>query len=163
MARGVDSIRRTAVGVLGAVLLLIGVALLVLPGPGLLLVFAGVVLLARAVPALDRFVAPVRVRAMRRRRGERRRAPDAADARFPSARRRSVPRHAGVGRLASRPSCRLTVRITGRPRRDQIDSGFLPLFTPARTGATAGPGGASLLATGSGTYAVTKRDGAPYI
>ncbi|MEU9068693.1 PGPGW domain-containing protein [Streptomyces sp. NPDC048306] len=65
MARGVESIRRTALGVLGAVLLLIGIALLVLPGPGLLLVFAGVVLLARAVPALDRFVAPVRVRAMR--------------------------------------------------------------------------------------------------
>ncbi|MGV9280021.1 PGPGW domain-containing protein [Streptomyces sp. NPDC003730] len=65
MARGVESIRRTALGVLGAVLLLIGVALLVLPGPGLLLVFAGVVLLSRAVPALDRFVAPVRVRAMR--------------------------------------------------------------------------------------------------
>jgi len=65
MARGVESIRRTALGALGAVLLLIGVALLVLPGPGLLLVFAGVVLLARAVPALDRFVAPVRVRAMR--------------------------------------------------------------------------------------------------
>ncbi|KOX26690.1 PGPGW domain-containing protein [Streptomyces ardesiacus] len=65
MALGVDSIRRTALGVLGAVLLLVGVALLVLPGPGLLLVFAGVALLARAVPALDRFVAPVRVRAMR--------------------------------------------------------------------------------------------------
>ncbi|GAA2574549.1 MULTISPECIES: PGPGW domain-containing protein [Streptomyces] len=65
MARGVESIRRVALGVVGAVLLVIGVALLVLPGPGLLLVFAGVVLLARAVPALDRFVAPVRVRAMR--------------------------------------------------------------------------------------------------
>jgi hypothetical protein len=65
MARGVESIRRTALGALGAVLLLLGVALLVLPGPGLLLVFAGVVLLARAVPALDRFVAPVRIRAMR--------------------------------------------------------------------------------------------------
>ncbi|MFJ8808642.1 PGPGW domain-containing protein [Streptomyces sp. NPDC102490] len=65
MARGVESIRRTALGALGAVLLLLGVALLVLPGPGLLLVFAGVVLLARAVPALDRFVAPVRTRAMR--------------------------------------------------------------------------------------------------
>lgn len=65
MARGVESVRRTALGVLGAVVLVIGVALLVLPGPGLLLVFAGVVLLARAVPALDRFVAPVRGRAMR--------------------------------------------------------------------------------------------------
>ncbi|MBU6536377.1 PGPGW domain-containing protein [Streptomyces mayonensis] len=65
MARGVESVRRTALGVLGAVVLVVGVALLVLPGPGLLLVFAGVVLLARAVPALDRFVAPVRDRAMR--------------------------------------------------------------------------------------------------
>ncbi|MFE9285250.1 PGPGW domain-containing protein [Streptomyces olivaceus] len=65
MARGVESVRRTALGVLGALVLVVGVALLVLPGPGLLLVLAGVVLLARAVPALDRFVAPVRVRAMR--------------------------------------------------------------------------------------------------
>ncbi|MFF9905606.1 PGPGW domain-containing protein [Streptomyces olivaceus] len=65
MARGVESVRRTALGVLGALVLVVGVALLVLPGPGLLLVLAGVVLLARAVPALDRFVAPVRARAMR--------------------------------------------------------------------------------------------------
>ncbi|WP_399897617.1 PGPGW domain-containing protein [Streptomyces sp. BBFR51] len=65
MARGVESIRRTLLGVLGGILVVIGVALLVLPGPGLLLVFAGVVLLSRAVPALDRFVAPVRTRAMR--------------------------------------------------------------------------------------------------
>ncbi|MFF7796026.1 PGPGW domain-containing protein [Streptomyces olivaceus] len=65
MARGVESVRRSLLGVLGALVLVVGVALLVLPGPGLLLVLAGVVLLARAVPALDRFVAPVRVRAMR--------------------------------------------------------------------------------------------------
>ncbi|MFB7653224.1 MULTISPECIES: PGPGW domain-containing protein [unclassified Streptomyces] len=65
MARGVESIRRTALGAVGAVLLVIGVALLVLPGPGLLLVFAGVLLLSRAIPALDRFVAPARTRAMR--------------------------------------------------------------------------------------------------
>ncbi|WP_077797319.1 PGPGW domain-containing protein [Streptomyces sp. JHA26] len=65
MTRSVESVRRAALGVLGAVLVVVGVALLVLPGPGLLLVFAGVVLLARAVPALDRFVAPVRSRAMR--------------------------------------------------------------------------------------------------
>ncbi|AQS65842.1 PGPGW domain-containing protein [Streptomyces pactum] len=65
MAGGVDSIRRASLGTLGAVLVVIGVALLVLPGPGLLLVFAGVVLLARAIPALDRFVAPVRGQAMR--------------------------------------------------------------------------------------------------
>ncbi|AKZ60073.1 putative membrane protein [Streptomyces ambofaciens ATCC 23877] len=65
MGRSVDSIRRAALGSLGAVLVVVGIALLVLPGPGLLLVFAGVVLLARAVPALDRFVAPVRRQAMR--------------------------------------------------------------------------------------------------
>ncbi|MGC9380742.1 PGPGW domain-containing protein [Streptomyces sp. MH13] len=65
MARSVESIRRAALGALGAVLVVIGVALLVLPGPGLLLVFAGMVLLARAVPALHRFVAPVRRQAMR--------------------------------------------------------------------------------------------------
>ncbi|MFF9043925.1 PGPGW domain-containing protein [Streptomyces parvulus] len=65
MARGVESIRRAALGAVGAVLLVVGVALLVLPGPGLLLVFAGVVLLSRAIPALDRFVAPVRTRALR--------------------------------------------------------------------------------------------------
>jgi uncharacterized membrane protein YhiD involved in acid resistance len=65
MAQSVESVRRVALGVLGAVLVVVGVALLVLPGPGLLLVFAGVVLLSRAVPALDRFVAPVRRQAMR--------------------------------------------------------------------------------------------------
>lgn len=48
----------------GGVLVLVGVALLVLPGPGLLLVFAGLVLLSRAVPALARYVEPVRARAM---------------------------------------------------------------------------------------------------
>ncbi|MGW8065272.1 PGPGW domain-containing protein [Streptomyces ziwulingensis] len=61
MGRSVEPIRRAALGSLGAVLVVIGIALLVLPGPGLLLVFAGVVLLARAVPALDRFVAPARI------------------------------------------------------------------------------------------------------
>ncbi|MGV9697871.1 PGPGW domain-containing protein [Streptomyces sp. NPDC003470] len=65
MARSVESVRRVALGALGAVLVLVGVALLVLPGPGLLLVFAGVVLLSRAVPALDRYVGPVRRQAMR--------------------------------------------------------------------------------------------------
>ncbi|MEU3661365.1 PGPGW domain-containing protein [Streptomyces sp. NPDC032940] len=65
MARSVDSVRRVTLGVLGAVLVLVGAALLVLPGPGLLLVFAGVVLLSRAVPAVDRFVAPARRQAMR--------------------------------------------------------------------------------------------------
>ena len=48
---------------LGGVLLIAGVALLVLPGPGLLLVLAGLLVLAHAFPAAQRFVRPVRERA----------------------------------------------------------------------------------------------------
>ncbi|RLL69451.1 PGPGW domain-containing protein [Streptomyces sp. Z26] len=59
------SVRRLVVLTAGTVLLLVGVALLVLPGPGLLLVFAGLVLLAREVPALERHVEPARARALR--------------------------------------------------------------------------------------------------
>lgn len=62
--RGLHPVKRAALGTAGALLMLIGVALLVLPGPGLLLVFAGLVLFARAVPAVAVFVAPVRVRAL---------------------------------------------------------------------------------------------------
>jgi Putative transmembrane protein (PGPGW) len=43
--------------------LIVGVALLVLPGPGLLLVLAGLLVLANAFPAAQRFVRPVRERA----------------------------------------------------------------------------------------------------
>lgn len=57
--------KRAAVAVLGAVLLAVGVALLVLPGPGLLLVLAGLVVLASEFPAVQRYVEPVRERAMR--------------------------------------------------------------------------------------------------
>lgn len=57
-------VMRAALAVVGGVLVAVGIALLVLPGPGLLLVFAGMVLLARAVPALHRHVEPVRARAM---------------------------------------------------------------------------------------------------
>ncbi|AXK36331.1 hypothetical protein DVA86_30855 [Streptomyces armeniacus] len=56
---------RLIVLTLGSVCLLVGIALLVLPGPGLLLVFAGLLLLAREVPALERHVEPARERAMR--------------------------------------------------------------------------------------------------
>jgi hypothetical protein len=56
--------KRAVLGVAGTVLLLAGVALLVLPGPGMLLVLAGLVLLSRAVPAVARYEEPVRVRAM---------------------------------------------------------------------------------------------------
>jgi len=47
------------------VVLLVGVALLVLPGPGLLLVLAGLLILASEFPALEKHVDPVRDRAMK--------------------------------------------------------------------------------------------------
>ena len=55
--------KKVGAGVLGGVLLIAGVALLVLPGPGLLLVLAGLLVLASAFPAAQRFVRPVRERA----------------------------------------------------------------------------------------------------
>jgi hypothetical protein len=57
-------VKRVLLGAAGTVLVLVGLALLVLPGPGLLLVLAGLILLGRAVPAVARFEEPVRVRAM---------------------------------------------------------------------------------------------------
>ncbi|MCT2589166.1 hypothetical protein LHJ74_04310 [Streptomyces sp. N2-109] len=59
------SVKRLLVLTAGVVLLAIGAALLVLPGPGLLLVLAGLVVLAREFPAVERYVGPVRARAMR--------------------------------------------------------------------------------------------------
>ena len=55
--------KKVGAGVLGGVLLIAGVTLLVLPGPGLLLVLAGLLVLASAFPAAQRFVRPVRERA----------------------------------------------------------------------------------------------------
>src|SRR5512132_1549979 len=55
--------RKVIFGLAGGLLLIAGVALLVLPGPGLLLVLAGLIVLANAFPAMRRFVAPVRKRA----------------------------------------------------------------------------------------------------
>ncbi|MBW1596704.1 PGPGW domain-containing protein [Streptomyces sp. JJ38] len=60
----VGHVKRVVLVTLGGVLLLAGIVMLALPGPGLLTVFAGMVLLARAVPALERHVEPVRERAM---------------------------------------------------------------------------------------------------
>lgn len=62
--RAGGALRRVLVTVAGAVVTLVGVALLVLPGPGLLLVLAGLVLLASEYPWARRLVEPVRVRAM---------------------------------------------------------------------------------------------------
>jgi hypothetical protein len=56
--------QRVAYGVGGGLLLVVGVVLLVLPGPGLLLVLAGLLVLAKGFPAAQRFVAPVEKRAM---------------------------------------------------------------------------------------------------
>jgi len=56
--------KQVACGVGGGLLLVIGVALLVLPGPGLLLVLAGLLVLANGFPKVQRFVAPVERRAM---------------------------------------------------------------------------------------------------
>jgi Putative transmembrane protein (PGPGW) len=58
-------VKRVIIAVVGAALLGIGVVLLVLPGPGLLLVLAGLLTLASEFPALERYVDPVRTRAMR--------------------------------------------------------------------------------------------------
>lgn len=57
--------KRILITVAGAVLLIVGVLLLVLPGPGLLLVLAGLLLLASEFPALEKYVDPVRDRAMK--------------------------------------------------------------------------------------------------
>jgi uncharacterized membrane protein YhiD involved in acid resistance len=56
--------KRAAVVVAGGALVLVGVALLVLPGPGLLLVLSGLVVLAGEFPAVEKYVDPVRDRAM---------------------------------------------------------------------------------------------------
>jgi hypothetical protein len=64
MAAG-KTVKRATYAVLGVVVLLVGVALLVLPGPGLLLVLAGLLILASEFPAVERFVDPVRDRAMK--------------------------------------------------------------------------------------------------
>ena len=56
--------RRAGALVLGGVLLLAGIAMLVLPGPGLLVVLAALLVLAREFPSVERHVEPVRERAM---------------------------------------------------------------------------------------------------
>jgi hypothetical protein len=57
------SVKHVVHTVIGGVLLLIGLVLLVLPGPGLILVLAGLVVLSRSFPRLERHVAVVRARA----------------------------------------------------------------------------------------------------
>ncbi|MGB3440087.1 MAG: PGPGW domain-containing protein [Actinophytocola sp.] len=64
MAAG-RQVKRATIAVAGVVVLLIGIALLVLPGPGLLLVLAGLLILSSEFPALEKHVDPVRDRAMK--------------------------------------------------------------------------------------------------
>jgi hypothetical protein len=57
-------VKRVLIAVIGGALLGVGVLLLVLPGPGLLLVLAGLLTLASEFPGLERHVDPIRTRAM---------------------------------------------------------------------------------------------------
>jgi hypothetical protein len=57
--------KRVAAIIGGGLLLVIGVVLLVLPGPGLLLVLGGLLILADQFPALDKYVKPVEKRALK--------------------------------------------------------------------------------------------------
>lgn len=56
-------LKRIAYGLAGGVVLVIGIALLILPGPGLLLVLAGLLILSQAFPSVERFVDPIADRA----------------------------------------------------------------------------------------------------
>lgn len=64
MAAG-KHVKRVTIAVVGGLVLLVGIALLVLPGPGLLLVLAGLLILASEFPTLERYIDPVRDRAMK--------------------------------------------------------------------------------------------------
>jgi hypothetical protein len=57
--------KRVLLEVVGWLLLLIGVAALVLPGPGLLLMFAGLAVLSQQYEWAERWVEPVRLRALK--------------------------------------------------------------------------------------------------
>ncbi len=57
--------KRAAALVGGGIVLLVGIALLILPGPGLLLVLGGLLILANEFPAVEKYVDPVRSRAMK--------------------------------------------------------------------------------------------------
>lgn len=57
--------KRVLLEVVGWLLLLAGIAALVLPGPGLLLMFAGLAVLSQQYEWAERWVEPVRLRALR--------------------------------------------------------------------------------------------------
>lgn len=59
------ALRRTALEILGWTLVVVGIAALVLPGPGLLLLFAGLVVLSQQYTWAERRVEPVKRQAIR--------------------------------------------------------------------------------------------------
>ncbi|WP_201931850.1 PGPGW domain-containing protein [Nocardioides donggukensis] len=61
---GAAAVRRVALEVVGWTLVLVGIAALVLPGPGLLLLFAGLVVLSQQYAWAERRVEPVKWRAL---------------------------------------------------------------------------------------------------
>jgi hypothetical protein len=63
-AKKSNPVKRVGALIAGGLLLLVGVALLVLPGPGLLLVLAGLLVLGNEFPAVERYIDPVQDRAM---------------------------------------------------------------------------------------------------
>lgn len=56
--------KRIGAALAGGLLVVAGLAMLVLPGPGLLVVLAGLLVLSSEFPAVERLVEPVRSRAM---------------------------------------------------------------------------------------------------
>jgi putative transmembrane protein PGPGW len=57
--------KRVTVLIAGGALVLVGIVLLVLPGPGLLLVLGGLLVLSSEFPAVDRYIDPIQHRAMK--------------------------------------------------------------------------------------------------
>lgn len=60
-----NPVKRAVALVGGGVVLVVGVALLVLPGPGLLLILAGLLILSNQFPTVEKYVDPVQERAMK--------------------------------------------------------------------------------------------------
>jgi len=56
--------KRALALVAGGVVLIVGIVLLVLPGPGLLLILAGLLILSNQFPAVEKYVDPVEKRAV---------------------------------------------------------------------------------------------------
>ncbi len=65
MVRGVSTAKRAGAQVLGWVLVVLGLAAMVLPGPGLLLLFAGLAILSQQFTWAERRVEPVKNQAFK--------------------------------------------------------------------------------------------------